>query len=331
MKWKEKRQRLKRNFVNNWRIYKSNRLGVIGLSIIIFFTILALFADFIAPYNPMDDSSWHAGPPFAKPEWMRLFDPRIPPEMTFGVLGCDDIGRDILSQVIYGARISLFISLCSAVVVIGIGLVVGIVSGYYGGKSDIVLMRVTDIMLVLPFLPLLIVLTSMIGTSLDIPITLRFYGFVFFKKNYPIPSLIILLGILGWSLTARLVRSQVLKEKERAYIEAAKSIGAKDTYIMWRHILPNVSPLLFANTVTLASMFIMLEAGLSFIGLGDPSNISWGMMLHYAIQNRATLYGAWWYIGPPGICITLVVLSLIFIGQALDDVLNPRLRRKRAP
>lgn len=329
MRWKERLQRSKRNFVQNWRIYKHNRLGVIGLAIIVFFTILAIFSGFIAPYNPMDrGSSYNVGPKFAKPEWMRLFDPTIPPESTFGVLGCDEYGRDILSQVIYGARISLFISLCSAVVVIGIGLLVGIVSGYYGGKSDIILMRVTDIMLVLPFLPLLIVLTAIIGPSLIIPIILPFFGVI----RPEIPSLIILLGILGWSLTARLVRSQVLKEKERAYIEAAKSIGAKDTYIMRRHILPNVSPLLFANTVTLASMFIMLEAGLSFIGLGDPSNISWGIMLHNAIQNRAALYGAWWYVAPPGICITLVVLSLIFIGQALDDVLNPRLRRrKRAP
>jgi ABC-type dipeptide/oligopeptide/nickel transport system permease subunit len=313
MRWREKLQRSKNNFIKNWRIYKRNRLGVIGLAIITFFIILAIFADFIAPYDPMNvRESWLVGAPFAKPTWIRFFDPTIPPESTFGLLGCDELGRDILSQVIYGARISLFISLCSAIVVIGIGLVVGILAGYYGGKIDMVLMRITDVMLVLPFLPLLIVLTAIIGSNMI--------------------NMVILLGILGWSFTARLVRSQVLKEKERAYIEAAKAVGAKDGYIMRRHILPNVSPLLFANTVTLASMFIMLEAGLSFIGLGDPAHISWGMMLHYAIQNRAMLLGAWWYVIPPGLCITLVVPSLIFIGQALDDVLNPRLRRrKKAP
>lgn len=311
MKLKEKLQRWKHSLIKNWRIYRRNRLGVIGLIIFAFFVFLAVFADFIAPYDPMQISSWNVGPPFAKPEWIRFLDPKIPPELTFGVLGTDEVGRDILSGVIYGARFSLLVSMVSVIIVIGIGLVIGTLSGYYGGKIDIILMRITDVMLVLPFLPLMMVITAIVGPSMI--------------------NLILLLGILGWASTARLVRSQVLKEKERSYVEAAKAMGIKDSYIIRHHIFPNVFSLLFANAVSLASRFIMLEAGLSFMGLGDPEHLSWGMMLNNAIRNRAILLGAWWYIVPPGLCITLVTLSLIFIGQAMDEVLNPRLRRRGAP
>ena len=306
---REKLQRTKSSLKKNWRFYRRNRLGMAGLGILVFFAVLAVFADYIAPYDPLAHESWWVGPALAPPSWITLFIPTIPVEETFGIFGTDEMGRDIFSMIVYGTRVSLFIGLCSALVVNLIGLAVGIFSGYFGGKTDTVLMRITDMVLVMPFIPLLIVLAAIVGPSLI--------------------NMVLLFGVVGWAFTARLVRSQVVKEKERTYIEVARGLGGKDSYIMRRHILPNVTPLLFANAVAVAASFVMAEASLSFIGLGDPNHISWGMVIYYALQNKAPLLGAWWYVVPPGICITLMVLSLIFIGQALDDILNPRLRKRR--
>lgn len=263
-----------------------------GLGILFFFLSLGVFAPVIAPYTPED---LFLGPPLS------------PPTTEFP-LGTDEIGRDLLSLLIYGARVSLMVGILGAFFAICIGTLIGLVAGYYGGVVSAVSMRVTDLFLILPGLPLLIVLAAILGPSTW--------------------NLIFVIGIVIWPSVARIIRSQVLEVKERAFIEASVVAGATDSRLIFHHILPNVIPLVFANAVLNIAVAILMESGLSFLGLGDPTHMSWGMMLHYANEYGALLIGAWWYILTPGICIMLTVLSFVFVGYALDEILNPRLRRR---
>jgi peptide/nickel transport system permease protein len=189
-----------------------------------------------------------------------------------------------------------------------IGTVIGIVSGFYGRAVDAVLMRFTDVFLVIPWLPLMLVMAALLGPSLG--------------------NIIFVIGITSWAGTARIIRSQTLSIKERPYVERARAIGSGDSHIMFYHILPNVFPLIFANTVLVAAIAILSETTLSFLGMGDPTRVTWGVMLHFAFSMGAVSHGAWWWLLPPGICVVLVVLSFTFIGYALDEVLNPKLRRR---
>jgi peptide/nickel transport system permease protein len=225
---------------------------------------------------------------------------------AYGLLGTDQMGRDIFSQFVYGARISLYVGLLSAILSVVIGLAVGVISGYTGGLLDETLMRFTDMLLVLPTLPLLIVLIAVIGTSLG--------------------NLIFIIGVLGWMGFARTVRSQVLSLKERPFVEAAKSVGAGRLHIIARHIFPNVMSLVYVSLALSVPSAIISEAALSWLGLFDPSVVSWGRMLHEAQINEG-VERLWWII-PPGISIALVSLSFILLGYALDEILNPRLRRR---
>lgn len=226
---------------------------------------------------------------------------------AFGLLGTDYAGRDLLSQLTYGARISLVVGLLSAVLSVVIGLLFGLIAGYLVGVVDEVIMRFTDVMLVLPGLPLLIALIAVLGSSMW--------------------NLIMIIGLLGWMGFARLVRSQVLSLKERPYIEAVKAIGAGKFYIMFRHILPNVMSLVYVSLALAVPTAIVSEAALSFLGYYDPYVMSWGRML-YDVQNHSG-YADWWWIIPPGICIAAVSISFILLGYALDEILNPKLRIRR--
>jgi len=226
---------------------------------------------------------------------------------AYSLLGTDYRGRDLFAQFVYGARISLFVGLLSAFLSIVIGLVIGIVSGYVGRIVDEVLMRFSDMLLVLPGLPLLIVLISVLGTSLW--------------------NIIIIIGALGWMGFARMVRSQTLSLKERPFVEAAKALGAGRFHIILKHILPNVVSLIYVSLALAVPSAITLEAALSFLGLFDPSVMSWGRMLRDAEVNNG-IEKLWWVV-PPGVSIALVSLSFILLGYALDDVLNPKLRRRR--
>jgi ABC-type dipeptide/oligopeptide/nickel transport system permease subunit len=226
----------------------------------------------------------------------------------WGVLGTTNYGGDAWSQIIYGSRISLMIGLIATGLSTGVGVIVGMVAGYFGGKVDEVLMRVVDFLLVIPGLPLMMVLASFLGASIG--------------------NIIIVIAILGWTGTSRLIRSQVLAEKNKAYVESARAIGASDTYIMFRHILPNVTPILFANITLGVVGAILSEAGLSFLGLTSPEDPSWGRMLADARTGQAFIYGAWWVVLFPGLMITLLSLSFTFVGHTLDQVLNPRLRER---
>jgi peptide/nickel transport system permease protein len=226
----------------------------------------------------------------------------------FGILGTTNQGADAWAQLIFGSRISLIIGIIATGLSTAVGVIVGMVAGYFGGKVDEVLMRVVDFLLVIPGLPLMMVLAAFLGASIQ--------------------NIIIVIAILGWTGTSRLIRSQVLAEKNKAYVESARAIGASDTYIMFRHILPNVTPILFANITLGVVGAILSEAGLSFLGLTDPEDPSWGRMLADARTGGAFTTGAWWVVLFPGLMITLLSLSFTFVGHTLDQVLNPRLRER---
>lgn len=290
-----------------WSLYVRSKLGLVGLGLLVFFAVLAVIAPYIAPYNPYDVKSIGVAPPMAPPYWVRYLDPSIPESSVFGILGSDEVGRDLFSQVIYGTRISLLIGVLAALLATFLGALIGLFSGYIGGVVDEVLMRITDFFLVLPGLPLIIVLTAVLGPN------------VF--------NIILVIGVISWPSIARVIRSQVLAVKEYQYIEAAKAIGASPGRIMFIHVLPNVAPLIYVNIALNVANAILIEAGLSFLGLGDPNNISWGTILFFAEQSQAIIKGAWWYVVPPGLCILLVSLAFILIGHSLDEILNPKLRR----
>jgi len=274
-----------------WRRLVANRLGSMGLFILALMVGLALFAPWLAPFDPT----------------ARVGRPFLPPDATFW-LGTNDIGNDILSELIHGTRVSLSIGAIAAFTAIGIGTVVGLVAGYVGGTIDAALMRLVDLLLVIPFLPLMILLAAYVGPS--------FW------------NIVLVIGLLSWARPARVVRSQVLSLRTRGYVQASRSMGAPAGHVIVHHILPGVLPLAVAQFVLAASSTILIEASLSFLGLGDPLAKSWGMILYYAQARGAFLSGAWkWWVLPPGMMITVAVLGFAFTGYALEDIVNPRLRR----
>jgi len=221
-------------------------------------------------------------------------------------LGTDENGRSILTLLIWGSRISLFVGLLATLISMIIGTLIGLASGFFEGWPARLLFRVTEWFLVIPFVPLAIVLATVLGRSLI--------------------NIVIVIGITGWAGTAMLIRSQTLSIKERPYVERARVLGAGRWHQMSRHILPNVMPMVFANTTLTVALAILAETTLSFLGLGDPTRVSWGTLLDDAFGVGAMTTGAWWYIVPPGVCVVLVVLAFTLVGQALEEVFNPRLR-----
>ncbi len=221
-------------------------------------------------------------------------------------LGTTELGQDVFRQFLLGGRISLYVGVSATVIAMVLGAGLGLVSGYYGGWRDSVLMRVTDFFLVLPTLPLIIALAALFGRSILVTS--------------------VVIGVTSWPQTARIIRSQVLSLRERPLVLRVRSLGAGDLRIMGRHILPNVAPLIFANLVLVLSGSILAQAALAFLGLGDPVQVSWGTMLHNAFDAGAMSSGAWWYIVAPGVGIVALTLSFSLIGHALDRVLNPRRR-----
>lgn len=291
-KWVDRFHAYKRRARDFVQVYRENKLGMAGLTLLLIFVFMAVSAPIIAPHNPGE---------------LWLGSPLAPPREGFP-LGTDELGRDLFSLLIYGTHISLVVGLLGAFLAVVMGALVGLIAGYYGGVIDTVLMRITDLFLILPGLPLMIVLAAILGPSMW--------------------NIIFVIAIVSWPSVARVVRSQVLELKERPFIEASRVANASDLRIIFNHITPNVAPLVFATAVLNIAGAVLSEAGLSFLGLGDPSHISWGMMLFYANEYGALVIGAWWYLLPPGLCIILLVLAFVFIGYALDEILNPRLRRR---
>ena len=263
--------------------------AVVGGVILLAFVLIALFGPFFAPYGPREQ----VGPLFGTPSGKHP-------------LGLDDGGIDILSLLIYGARVTLIVGFAGAVVAMLVGGTIGIVAGYFGGKVDNALMRVTDYFLVIPDLVLMIVVASIWGRSLR--------------------NIILIIGLIYWTFMARLIRAQVKVVRERAYVKRAQALGASNTRIIIRHVIPQIAPLLLAQTVLMVALAIFLETAISFLGLGDPSVPSWGKMIENAFERSAISYGAWWAIVPPGIAVALVIMAFNMVGTAAEDSLNPRLK-----
>jgi peptide/nickel transport system permease protein len=283
---------LKKNLASFWDIYRCNPMGLIGLGILLFFALMALAGPHLVTYTSAVEGAEKMLLPPSRLHW----------------LGIDDLGKDVFAGMIIGSQVSLLVGVAATAISMIIGTVIGIASGYYGKAADALLMRFTDVFLVIPWLPLMLVMAALLGPSLG--------------------NIIFVIGITSWAGTARIIRSQTLSVKERPYVERARAIGSGDAHIMARHILPNVFPLIFANTVLVAAVAILSETTLSFLGMGDPTRVSWGMMLHFAFEMGAVSHGAWWWLLPPGFCVVLVVLGFTFVGYALDEVLNPKLRRR---
>jgi peptide/nickel transport system permease protein len=261
-------------------------VGAVTLGVII---AAAVLAPWLAPYGLHEQ----VGPPFEPPSWSHP-------------LGLDDGGIDMVTLLMWGARISLVVGFAATLVSMIIGGSIGLLAGYFGGKTDGVLMRVTDYFLVIPDVPLMIVVAAIWGPSLF--------------------HIIIVIGILLWTSTARVIRAQVKSVRERVYVKRARSLGASHGRIVARHVLPQVAPLLIANTVLTIAVAVFDETALAFLGLGDPSRVSLGKVIENAFQRAAISAGAWWAIVPPGVLVALLILSCSLIGQSLEDALNPRLR-----
>lgn len=275
-------------------VLRGNKMGQAGVGILGVFVFLGVFGPYLAPYDPTTINRASDG------SALRLMEPSVAHP-----LGTTNLGRDVLSQVMAGARVSLLIGFLAAFISVFIGLNIGLVSGYSGGWVDDLLMRLTDIAYGLPFLPFVLVLVFLAGPGLW--------------------SIALVISLLLWRSTARVIRSQVLSHKQRPYVESARAIGASDLRIMYYHILPNVLPLAFLYGSFSVAWAVIAEASISFLGFGDPSMTSWGQMLFNAYSAGATRF-AWWWVAPPGICIMLMVMSVFFIGRALEKMTNPELR-----
>jgi peptide/nickel transport system permease protein len=285
-----------------WARFSRRGDGVVGLAILGFFTILA-----IAPalfVGPLQTATTATGTSLEPPSAAHIF-------------GTDELGRDLLNLTVWGARVSMTIGLLATVVTILLGAVIGIVSGYLGGVTDTVLMRLTDFFLVLPTFVLAIILAPIILEL--VPDDAEVFGI-----KTTLLVIVVVIGLTSWAATARIIRSQTLSVRERMFVDRARVIGAGSGHIMRRHILPNVTNLIVANTVLTFAGAVFTETTLAFIGLGDPFQPSWGEILNSAQAAGAPGLGAWWYIVPPAACVVLVILAFTLVGNALDDVLNPK-------
>lgn len=277
----------RRSFV--WSVVRGQPQATIGALVLLAFVLVAVLAPVIAPYDPREKVGAVFEPPSSE-HW----------------LGLDDGGFDMLSLMIHGARVSLMVGFAAAVVAMLVGGGVGLLAGYFGGKTDTILMRITDYFIVIPDIPLMLIVAAIWGRSLT--------------------NIILIIGLIYWTTTARVVRSQVLSVRERVYVRRTRSLGAGHGRVLFRHVLPQVAPLLVAITVLTVAVAIFAETAIAFLGLGDPTLISWGKLIENAFSRSAISVDAWWAIVPPGLAVVAVVLACTMLGRALEDALNPRLR-----
>lgn len=286
--------------VQLWRVVlevlQRDRLALIGTVLFAFFITLAVFAPFIAPFGPLE---------VVQEEGIWLANEQ--PSARFP-LGTTNLGRDIFSQLVYGSRTALLVGFSAAVAVAFTGTVVGLVAGYFGGWVDAALMRLADVAFGIPFLPFIIVLVAFLEPS--------------------IWNIVVAMALLLWRDTGRVIRSQVLVVKEKAFVSAARVSGASDWRIIFRYIAPSILPLSFLYGSLAIGWAILTEASVSFLGFGDPQAVSWGFMLQDAFVSQALSRGAWYWVIPPGVAIMLSVMAGFFIGRGFEEVLFPRLRRQ---
>lgn len=290
----------RRRLAESWRVFRGNLLGKIGLSLLCLFGLMAAFSyvpQMIDPaiYHPMtgvDPLVGHAAPPSLR-HW----------------LGTDFMGRDILSQLLAGARVAFLVGVTAAFMSVALGVSIGMVSGYAGGWPDTVLMRLADMIMVMPTLLVILILSSLFG-------------------RLSIWTVVLLIAVFRWPGVSRVIRAQTLSLKQRPFIDAARVSGAGHGRIIFRHIMPNVLPLAFLYMTFRVTSAIVIEAALAFLGFGDPSTVSWGMMLQWVWKTGHMFQAPWWLL-PPGICISLITLSFYMLGRAMDEVLDPRLRKSQ--
>ena len=284
--------------MEGWSIFKQSLLGRIGLTLLILFAVMAL-SSFIPPwidpmYNPMTgvdpDISTTTGP-----SWRHW-------------LGTDFMGRDILSQLMAGARVAFMVGVSAAVMSVFLGTSIGMAAGYMGGFVDTLLMRLAEMIMVMPTLLVVLILSSVFG-------------------QLNIWTIVVIIALFRWPGVSRIIRGQTLSLKQRSFVEAAKVAGASHVGIIIRHILPNVLPLAFLFMTFRVTSAIIIEAALAFLGFGDPGTVSWGMMLQWVWKTGHMFTAPYWLL-PPGICISLITLSFYMLGRAMDEVLDPRLRKE---
>jgi peptide/nickel transport system permease protein len=282
-------------FVDGLKLLVRDPFAVVGIVIVLGFLVLALVGDRLAPYDP------ERALPAADGGLARLETPS-----GDHWLGTTGFGKDVLSQLLVGTKVAFIVGFSAAVVVGVISTLLGLLSGYYGRYVDDVIMRATDVALSIPTLPIAIVAVAILGPSLT--------------------NIVLVIAVLFWRNGARIVRSVVLTEKEKVYVQAARASGASHLYVMRVHILPNVIPVAFLWMTMSVAFAILAEASLAFIGLGDPESLSWGQMLNEAF-NEGSIRTAWWWVLPPSLCLVLLISSIYVIGRAWEEKTNPRLRR----
>ena len=272
-----------------WSIVRGQPAATAGTVMLALFGLVAILAPYVAPYGAREK----VGEPFAPPSGSHPF-------------GLDDGGVDMLTLMMHGARVSLLVGFAAAAVAMLFGGTMGLLSGYFGGKLDTALNAVTNYMIAIPDVPLILVIAALFGRSLT--------------------NIIVIIGAIYWTYTARIIRAEAKSLRERTFVGRARALGAGNTRIIVRHVLPQVGPLLIAQTVLFVAYAIFAETYVTFLGLGDPSLISWGKLIANAFEASAITAGAWWAIVPPGFAVAFVVLACTMVGRALEDALNPRLR-----
>lgn len=280
--------------VSTFRTLVRDRSALWGLCIFGLFIAIAIIAPWIAPYDPFAPMMTESG---------RLM--RLAPPSAEHWLGTTAFGNDVLSQLIMGSRVALQVGLVAALAVGFISTLVGVISGYFGGIVDDILMRITDVALSIPTLPFAIVAVGLLGPSVD--------------------NIILVITLLFWRNGARIIRSVVLTERERVFVKWARAAGASHLHIIFKHILPNILRVVFLWVTMSVAFAVLTEASLSFLGLGDPSITSWGQMLNTAFASGA-LRTAWWWVAPPSLMLIMLISSLYLIGRAYEEQTNPRLR-----
>ncbi|MFC6938725.1 ABC transporter permease [Salinirubellus sp. GCM10025818] len=301
-KWQRSFRLWRETLAEHWSQLTDELSVRLSMVTVAFFVLVAIFAPYIAPYAPLA-RQYQTSDELLIAKWA---EPSLLGANTDYLLGTTASGYDIFSQLVFGTRAALLVGLLAAVFTAGIGTLVGLVAGYYGGVLDDALMRLVDFMYGLPLLPTVIVLVALTGPSLW--------------------NIILAVIILQWRATARVIRSQALSLRERPFVKAAQVAGASDWHIISRHLAPNVLPLSFLYGSFAIAWAILTEAGVSFIGLGDPNTVSWGTMLQASRAYSALSFGAWWWFVPPGICIGLLVISGFLIGRGYEEITNPKLQ-----
>lgn len=280
---------------SNWREFSANRAGVVGLVVLGVMVLLAVLAPLVTDEAGLDVT--------------RVTAQRWQPPDAEHWLGTDHSGRSVLLLTWWGTRISLVVGLAATILSVAIGTLVGVCSAHFGGWVEGLLMRFTDFFLVLPSLVLAIALSTVLPRG--------------------IWTIVLAIGVTSWASTARLVRAQTLSVEARPFIERARALGGGHGHVIGKHVLPAVLPLVFVNTTLTVASAIIAESTLSFLGLGDPTRVSWGSLLHVAQLQGAVSKQAWWFLLPPGLGVVVVVLAFTLVGRALETVLNPRLRGER--